>query len=146
VDSYLSVEPYLYWILAAIALVIIELLTGTFYLLVLGIAACAGGTLAWLRMPLAAQAALATVVGALGVVLVHRYRVRSPGATSGSNAIDIGHRVTLESWIDESEGLARVSYRGTLWDAKVVGERSAGPVFYIRGVDGSTLHIAAAQS
>jgi len=32
-----DLDPYLYWILTAIALVIVELLTGTFYLLVLGI-------------------------------------------------------------------------------------------------------------
>jgi len=135
------VEPYLVWMLTAIGLVIVELLTGTFYLLVLGIAATAGAALAYAGMPLAAQAGFATAVAVLGVVFVTRYRsgVTKAGAI---NAIDVGHRVTLDSWVNESEGLARVHYRGTLWDAKVIGDRGSGKTFYIRGVDGSTLHVA----
>ena len=136
-------DPYLYWILTAIALVIVELLTGTFYLLVLAIAAAAGGALAYFALPFGLQAGFATLVGVLGVVFVHRYHSNAPKVAGGSNAIDIGHRVTLQSWINESEGLARVNYRGTLWDAKVIGQRGTGTTFFIRGVDGSTLHVAA---
>ena len=134
-------DSYLYWILTAIALVIVELLTGTFYLLVLGLAATGGAALAYFGMPLAAQAGVATVVAILGVVLVWQYRVKASKDTS-INAIDVGHRVTLDSWVNEAEGLARVRYRDTLWDAKVVGERGTGTTFYIRGMDGSTLQIA----
>jgi membrane protein implicated in regulation of membrane protease activity len=141
------VEPYVYWVLVAIALVVVELLSGTFYLIVLGIAAGAGAVLAWTGMAFAAQAAAAAMVGVLGVVFVHRYRTRTSGATpGGGNAIDIGQRVTLESWINEPAGIARVSYRGTLWDARVEGGRADGTVYYIRGIDGSTLRIAAAAS
>ena len=134
-------DQYVMWILTAIALVIVELLTGTFFLLVLGVAATGGAALSYAGSPLWAQAGFATLIAVLGVVFVQRYR--NGVKTSGSiNAIDVGHRVTLESWINESEGLARVHYRGTLWDAKILGERGAGTTFYIRGVDGSTLHIA----
>ena len=139
-------QPYVVWILVAIALVVVELLSGTFYLLVLGFAASGGALLAWLGLPLSAQAGFAVAVAIVGVILVHRYRVRHVPGTTGGNAIDIGQRVTLESWINEAEGIARVSYRGTLWDARVIGERSSGTSYYIRGVDGGTLHIAAAQS
>lgn len=134
-------EPYLVWILTAIGLVIVELLSGTFYLLVLGVAATGGAALAYAGAGFWAQAVVATVIAALGVVFVHRNRATAAEAKA-INAIDVGQRVTLESWVNESEGLARVHYRGTLWDAKVVGGRSQGTTFYIRGVDGSTLHIA----
>jgi len=134
------VQPYVWWIVIAIALVTVELLTGTFYLLVLGVAAAGGAALAYFAMPFWVQAGFATAIAALGVVLVHHYRAANPSIT-GSNAIDIGQRVTLESWINEAEGLARVHYRGTLWDAKVAGPRASGTTYYIRGVDGSTLHI-----
>jgi len=134
-------DPYLVWILTAITLVIVELLTGTFFLLVLGIAAAGGAALAYAGMTFWAQAACATVIAVLGVFFVQRQRagVKSSGSI---NAIDVGHRVTLESWVNESEGIARVHYRGTLWEAKVFGERGTGTTFYIRGLDGSTLHIA----
>jgi membrane protein implicated in regulation of membrane protease activity len=82
------------------------------------------------------------VVAVLGVVFVHHFRVRAGKDSKDINAIDVGQRVTLESWINEAEGLARVKYRGTLWDAKVIGERRSGSTFYIRSVDGSTLHVA----
>jgi membrane protein implicated in regulation of membrane protease activity len=137
-------QPHVFWILVAIALVVVELMSGTFYLLVLGIAASGGAALAYLGLPLEAQAGFATAVAVVGVILVHRYRVRHVPGAPGGNAIDIGQRVTLESWVNETEGIARVSYRGTLWDARVIGERGSGTTYYIRGVDGGTLHIAAA--
>ena len=125
----------------AVALVIGELLTGTFYLLVLGIAATGGAALAYFGLPLGAQAGVATAIAILGVILVSRYRAKVSKDTS-INAMDVGHRVTLDSWVNEAEGLARVRYRDTLWDAKVVGERGSGTTFYVRGLDGSTLQIA----
>jgi membrane protein implicated in regulation of membrane protease activity len=136
------VDSYLYWMLTAIALVIIELLTGTFYLLVLAVAAAGGAVLAYLGLSFEVQAGFATILGVLGVVFVHHFRVRNKKGESAVNAMDVGQRVTLESWVNESQGLARVRYRGTLWDAKVTGERGSGTTFYIRGVDGSTLHVA----
>lgn len=139
-------DPYLYWILTAIALVIVELLTGTFYLLVLGIAAAAGAALAYFGMTFGVQTGAATVIAVLGVVLVHRYRANAARGATPANAIDVGQRVTFESWVNEAEGLARVSYRGTLWDAKVIGERAVGTLYYIRSIDGSTLHIAAERT
>ena len=135
-------QPYVWWILIAIALVIVELTTGTFYLLVLGVAAAGGAALAYFGMPFWMQAGFATLIAALGVVFVHHYRAAN-ASTTGSNAIDLGQRVTLESWVNEAEGIARVHYRGTLWDAKVIGPRASSTTYYIRGVDGSTLHIAA---
>lgn len=135
-------DSYLYWILTAIALVTVELLSGTFYLLVLALAAAGGGALAYFGFPFFAQAGFATAVAVIGVVFVHHYRVRTVSDGSGGNTIDVGQRVTLESWVNESQGLARVHYRGTLWDAKVIGEGRSGKTFYIRGLDGSTLHIA----
>ena len=134
-------EPYLLWVIAAIALVIVELLTGTFYLLVLGLAAAGGAGLAYFAFTFALQAGVATVIAVSGVLIVHRFRAGSAAAAGQGNAIDIGHRVTLDSWTNEAEGLARVRYRGTLWDAKVIGERRAATAFYIRGINGSTLTI-----
>jgi membrane protein implicated in regulation of membrane protease activity len=136
------VDSYLYWIVTAIGLVIVELLSGTFYLLVLGIAASGGAALAYFGFPFSAQAGFATAIAVLGVLFVHHYRVRVEKDAKSINAIDVGQRVTLDSWVNESEGLARVKYRGTLWDAKVIGDRGSASGFYIRSVEGSTLHIA----
>ena len=134
-------DDYLVWILTATALVVVELLTGSYYLFALGVAAAAGAALAYAGAMLWVQLAVAALTAVVGIVLVYRYRARLNRASS-INAIDVGHRVTFESWVNEREGLARVHYRGTTWDAKVIGPPGAGNTFYVRGVEGGTLQVA----
>jgi membrane protein implicated in regulation of membrane protease activity len=131
----------LYWTIAAFILIIVELMTGTFYLFVMGIAAFAGAGLAYYGFSFPMQAAGAAAVAALGVVLVYRRHAR--GSSTSVNAIDVGQPVTVESWIDKDQGLVRVRYRGALWDARIAGESGAAGVYYIRRVEGNLLHIAA---
>ncbi len=44
-------QPALAWLLLGLVLVVVELLTGTFYLLILGLAAGVGSLVAWLGRP-----------------------------------------------------------------------------------------------
>lgn len=137
-------DSYLYWALIGIALIIAELLTGTFYLLIIGIAAFAGAGAAYLGYSFWVEAVSAATVAVIGVILIGRYRATAPGKT-GQN-LDIGQSVVLDAWVSEADGLARVSYRNALWDAKVLGERQqGGKVFYIHAVDGNTLHVSASK-
>lgn len=134
-------EPYWYWLITGFILIIAEMLTGTFYLVVLGLAAFAGALAAYLGFPLTVQAAAATALAALGVVIVSRYR-RSSAAPAGGNTMDVGQMVTFVSWVDEAQGLARVKYRDTQWDARVIGARQ-DHTYYIQSVQGSVLHVGA---
>jgi membrane protein implicated in regulation of membrane protease activity len=137
-------DSYLYWALIGIALIIAELLTGTIYLLVIGIAAFAGAAAAYLGYSFWVEAVTAAGVAVIGVIGIGRYRAASPGK-SGQN-LDIGQSVLLDSWVSEADGMARVSYRNALWDAQVLGERpSNGTVFYIHAVDGNTLRVSATK-
>ena len=61
-------------------LVIVELLTGTFYLLVLGLAAFGAAGAAWLGYDLAVQIIVASVLAAVGCYGLYAYRGRNmPG-------------------------------------------------------------------
>ncbi|MGE5524366.1 MAG: NfeD family protein [Rhodospirillaceae bacterium] len=133
-------HAYWYWLIVAFVLVIAEMLSGTFYLLVLGMAAFVAGLVAYLDHPLALQAAAATAVGALGVLAVSRHR-RASAAPGDSNNVDVGQAVTFVSWLDEGQGLARVKYRDTFWDARVIGERRA-QTYYILRTQGNLLHVS----
>jgi membrane protein implicated in regulation of membrane protease activity len=132
----------LIWLVTGIVLVIAELVTGTFYLLFLGIAAIVGAAVAYLGAPFWAQAIVSAVVLTMGVVWIQRHKrmAKEPGM----RALDVGQPVKWESWIDQSDSLARVSYRDAQWDAKVSGEirGEPGEVLYITAVDGATLHVA----
>ncbi len=141
-------EPYLAWIIAGFALVIIELLTGTFYLLVIGVGAFAGAAVAWAGGGYLAQAVGACAVALVGTWFVNRWhRGRQPGSVK-DNFLDLGQPVVLESWVDAASGTARVTYRGTTWDARVAaGARpEPGATLVINGQDGSTLLVGTAPA
>jgi len=65
------------WAILGLTLVIVELLTGTFYLLVLGVAAFGAALVAWLGQGFAVQAIVAALIAALGCYGVHVYRTKS---------------------------------------------------------------------
>lgn len=137
-------DAYLAWALTGIALIIVEMLTGSFYLLVLGVAALAAAAAAWLGYSFWVQAVLIAAVVTTGVLLVKRFRGK--GGEASKQALDVGQSVMLESWISEADGLARVSYRNAQWEARVTGERvPGGKVFYIHAVEGNTLQVSPAK-
>ncbi len=135
-------ETYWWWAVVGIALIISELITGTLYLLVIGVAALAGGVVAYAGSSFWLQSVIAAAVAIAGVILVTRYRRTQ--SSSPSVALDVGQSVVLDSWINEEDRLARVRYRNALWDAKLLDEQGAeaGHVLYIRHVDGNTLHVS----
>jgi membrane protein implicated in regulation of membrane protease activity len=106
---------WIWWIAAAV-LVGAELLTGTFYLLAVGIAAAIGGVAAWLGAGVPLQYLVAGGLAVVLTVIAHQWRRRQapPGAQA---SLDVGHPVHVETW--NADGTARVAYRGTLWDAEL---------------------------
>lgn len=136
-------EAYLLWLLAGLALVIAELVTGTFYLLVLGVAAFGAALAAWLGGGFPLQAITATGVAGVGAYFVHAYRARN--AAQQMPSIDAGQPASFESWVDQAAGLARVRYRGASWDARLEGGDAPQPgaVLYVLAAEGNTLRVSA---
>jgi membrane protein implicated in regulation of membrane protease activity len=130
------------WLVAGIVLVIAELATGTFYLLVLGAAAIAAAGAAYAGGGFIVQVVVAAAIALAGVFWIRSRKLA--GATPNMPSLDLGQPVTLESWVNRGDRLARVKYRDALWDAIVEGEfrGEAGEVFYIRAVSGNTLRVA----
>ena len=142
-------ELWLIWIVAGFALVIAELVTGTFYLLMIGLGAFAAAAAAWLGANELVQALVGSVVAVVGALLVHHWHSaqRNKGAT-GSNLLDRGQPVVLEGWANEAARIARVRYRGAFWDARLArpDENPApGATLYIESQDGNTLIVASAK-
>ncbi len=135
-------DSALAWLVAGIVLIVAELVTGTFYLLVLGVAALVAAAVAYAGAAFLIQVIVAGVIAVAGVFWI-RGRRRAL-ATPAMPGLDVGQPVTLDSWINRDDRLARVKYRDALWDAVVEGEfrGEAGEVFYIRAVAGNTLRVA----
>jgi len=129
------------WAILGLALVVIELLSGTFYLLMLGIAAFGAALAAWLGQPFGVQAVVAAVVSAAGCYGVHVYRAKN---VRGQMApIDAGQPASFENWVDQGARRARVRYRGASWDAVVEGDEAvdAGAMLYVVTANGNTLKV-----
>ena len=141
-------ETWVIWSAIGVALVIAELVTGTFYLLVIGVGFFAAALCAWLDANFLVQAVVGSVVAVVGGWLVHHWhdaqRLKDAGK---SNLLDRGQAVVLEGWTNESAGIARVRYRGASWDARVPQgtHPETGTTLYIEGQEGSMLVLAAAR-
>ena len=141
-------ELWLMWVVAGFVLVIAELVTGTFYLFVIGVGAFAGGVVAYMGGNEIVQAVVASAIALVGAYFVHRWHVRNRDAVGhkGDNFLDRGQPVVLEGWVNEPAGIARVKYRGAWWDARLrdAGHPSPGSTLYIESQDGNMLVVASA--
>ena len=135
-------EPYLIWVVVGLTLAIVEMLSGTFYLLMLGIAAFGGAAAAYLGFDFPVQSLVAGIVAAAGCYGVYEYRARN--AAKQMKPVDAGQPANFEHWVDAGARLARVRYRGASWDARVAGEQNpeAGAVVYVLQTHGNTLEVS----
>lgn len=132
------------WFVAVAVLLIMELFTGTFYLLMIALGVAAGGiaTLAGAGQP--APAVIAAVVGVLATLLLRSSKYGKREKTDPRHDpninLDIGQRITVNLWVD---GAARVMYRGALWDVELApGAKPESGSFTIREIRGSRLIVS----
>ena len=134
-------DSTLWWLLAGAA-VAVELLTGTFYLLMLAIGLAAGALAASFGASVPVQLVSAAVVGGAAVSAWHVRRGRRPDEPAASANrdvnLDIGETVQVHGW--NEDGTATVKYRGANWTVVALGGTSQGPGTYrVREVVGSRL-------
>lgn len=107
------------WWLAAGAVVVAELLTGSFYLLMVAVGLVAAALAAHLGLPMALQIVTAAIVGGGAVVAWYLVKKRRPGDPSAradrSVNLDVGETIMIESW--SPDGTTSVKYRGATWTA-----------------------------
>ena len=130
-------DTYVYWFLVALLLVILELATGTFYLLVVAGALAIGGVAALLSPASSLPFVLSAAASIFGTLTLYMKRRRLRGAMTELN-LDIGQPVHEVVW--KEDGTARAVYRGTEWDAEAEssGTLHAG-ICYIKAMRGSIL-------
>ena len=136
-------EPYLAWAIMGLTLVIVELVSGTFYLVMLGVAAFGASAAAYLGYDFPVQAIVAAIVAGAGCYWVFAYRARN--AAKQMAQVDAGQPASFETWVDQGARLARVRYRGASWDAHVEGDQAAEPgaIVYVVSTHGNTLKVTA---
>jgi membrane protein implicated in regulation of membrane protease activity len=103
------------WLIVAGVLVMAELLTGTFYLLMLSLGATAAALTAFADGTLTGQIVTAAIVGGGAAMLWHLKKPLSNDAQDSNVHLDIGETVTVDAW--DTQGHAQVKHRGAQWTA-----------------------------
>ncbi|WP_179403822.1 NfeD family protein [Burkholderia guangdongensis] len=138
-------SAHLFWWIGVGVLVVAELLTGTFYLLMIALGFVAGGVLTVLGATPSAQIATAAAVAICAVIVLRRSglgRKQKRDASENPDInLDIGATVSVDAWRGRR---ARVQYRGAEWDVELAdGERDDAGLYEVRAVRGSCLIVAA---
>jgi membrane protein implicated in regulation of membrane protease activity len=135
----------LFWWVSAGVLIVLELFTGTFYLLMVALGFIAGGIAHALGAQPHVQLGAAALVALVAVVVLRRSRFgnwkrRDASRDAGVN-LDIGATLQIDEWHD---GRARTMYRGAQWDVELAPGETEGARWYrITALDGNRLVVAA---
>jgi len=139
-------SSWMWWMVLAFGLLILELLSGTFYLLVIAVALAAGGLADLAGAPMELQLVVAAVIGFGGAIGLRRTRFcRLKNDADAQQNFDVGQMVRVDRW--SSANTARTLYRGAEWDVMLApGEQPAAGDFVIQSVQGSRLVVAARKT
>lgn len=136
-------ETYI-WFVVAFGLLVAELLTGTFYLLVIAIALAAAGVAAWLGAPVALQFVVAAAIGLGGSMWLRTTRFGRrlhERADDRVQNMDVGQTLQVNAWTPSRT--ARAMYRGSTWDVELApGEQPSSGEFVIREIHANRLIVA----
>ena len=127
------------WLVLAGILLIAEIMTGTFYLLMVSLGAAIGALMAYLGFGLEIQIGAAAVVAvASSMLLRHRSSKRSK-TDKQHDLLDIGNKLEIPNW--NAGGRANVQYRGATWAAESTDETPAIGLHEIVDVKGNLLKV-----
>ncbi|WP_353147351.1 NfeD family protein [Pollutimonas bauzanensis] len=136
-----------FWFGVAALFLLLEMATGTFYLLLVALGLVASGIAAYAGLPLVWQIVSGLIVSLLGLVVLHRYRQSKGHVPTQSNpnvVQDIGQSVMVDAW--DENGQVRVFYRGANWSARIDVDQPMQPgEHYIHEVQGLTLILRPGQ-
>ncbi|WP_334187169.1 NfeD family protein [Noviherbaspirillum sp.] len=142
-------SDWIAWLIAAGVLVVLEMFTGTFYLLMIGVGLGAAGVAALAGASGPIQILIAAFVG---VIATYSLRKSRYGRTSRTDAakdpnvnMDIGQSVRIDTWNETGEGMhmTRAKYRGADWDVELLQGADPRPgTFVIQEVRGNRLIVS----
>ena len=119
-----------WWVITGL-LVVAELLTGTFYLLMLALGTAAGALTAHAGLGETPQLVATALVGG-GLALAWHFKRPQKLATGSADnpdplaAMDVGQIVHVTEW--DVDGFARVNHRGSVWTSSLKHPLPAGQV------------------
>lgn len=140
---------WMMWLAMAAIVVILEMFSGTFYLLMIGTGLLAGALAAAVGLDNAQQMVIAAVVGIASTFALRRSRWGRRQKIASSRDpnvnLDIGESVHVTKWVQTpgKRPTARVIYRGAPWDIELMPDETPQPgQFIILEIRGSCLIVS----
>ncbi len=130
----MTISAPILWGIVALLLLGLELVTGTFYLLVVALGCVAGGIVAVFTSDVRWAIAACALVTIVGAMVVSRRRRNSRPSTMD---FDSGERVEVRDV--NAKGEAEVQYRGAPWVARAKTGVLVPGTYAIERVDGARL-------
>src|SRR3990172_1500204 len=110
-------ETQYWWWLLALGLGIAEILTGTFYLIVLALACVLGGVAALAGLPSTWQLLITALCAFGGWGLLLRNRSKGGASAAGEMRLDVGQQLRIDEWLEPRR--TQVRYRGAQWPVEL---------------------------
>jgi membrane protein implicated in regulation of membrane protease activity len=136
---------FLLWLVIGALLIAAEIMTGTFYLLIFGVAAWVGASVNYAGYTVDYQLGAAGLAAVVGLAIVRYLKRRRPGERPADHDLDVGNEVRVESVNGKR---LKVQYRGAVWDAVLAAGASglcAGDTGVISAVQGNTLVVQSSR-
>jgi membrane protein implicated in regulation of membrane protease activity len=136
---------WMMWVAVTGLVVMLELFTGTFYLLMVALGMMAGALVAFFGIALEWQMIVAALVGSFATLALHKSKYgwrEAKNASRDPNVnMDIGQSIHVQQWQDQGNGIytSRAMYRGAMWDLELRHSAAVPGNFVIEAVEGSRL-------
>lgn len=138
-------NAWMVWATLAGAVVILELFSGTFYLLMISFGLLAGAVAAFLSAGTSVQLLTAAIVGTAATLALHNsqygWKGNKDAARDPNVNMDIGQTLTVSEWQGQSGGryTSRAMYRGAMWDVELQHVTGYPGEYVIQEIQGSRL-------
>lgn len=127
------------WLVLAGILLIAELTTGTFYLLMVSIGALAGAVMAYWGFGLPTQISIAALFSVFSTLTLTLIRKRKANSNRDVVQLDVGNRVQVEVWGEDHRSNAQ--YRGASWAVESLDAQPKIGPHQIVAVEGTVLKV-----
>ena len=135
------IEHWHIWLIIAFIILIIELMSGTYFLLALAGGAALTSIATWWATPsLTTQLFTFAVASTLTYMLLLSFRKKKEVINTDGTTHMLGQHVQV---VETTHAQGRVKYKGVLWQAKSEDMIEKGSAAEIIEVDGSTLTVKA---
>lgn len=137
------------WCISALLLFLVELISGTFYLLVISAAMLSSGLSEWLfNTSTITNMIIATAFSVIGIVIVRLWQRKHPRQNLSNPADDTDYGQTVILIDQLNENLWQVRYRGTIWQGTFADPITlkSGDTALITGHNGNILNLTSAAN